>query len=103
MSHRPVLVVVSLVISLTLVGCAYIPGLSETGLLPGPPITVVARVVPPEQLSSLLSEYGEIGTQACPEGEIYIGTLNIGANTLTLDSCIDIDLATKYAESFGVL
>lgn len=95
--------VVAVAAFLFLAGCAYIPVLSEIGLLPGPPTSLVVKVVPQEELAAVLSEYGDIGTQPCPVGEIWVGTINVGANTLSINSCIDMDLAIQYAESFGVL
>jgi hypothetical protein len=63
---------------------------------------LVAKVLPPEDLGALLSQYGDIGTRPCPDGQIWIGTLNFDDSTLSLNSCIDIDLATSYAQSYGL-
>jgi len=66
-------------------------------------MSAVARALPAETLSTLLSDYGDIGTQPCPEGEIWIGTLNFGAGAvLDINDCIDRELATSYAQSFGL-
>ncbi|MBN1346550.1 MAG: hypothetical protein JXQ73_27925 [Phycisphaerae bacterium] len=103
MPRLGILAVISMVAFCFLVGCAYVPGLSETGLLPGPPISVVARALPPEMLSDILGDYGDIGTQTCPVGEIWIGTLNVGDTKLEINACIDTQLATSYAQSFGLI
>lgn len=84
-------------------GCGYVPGLDKTGVLPGPPMGLVARALPPETLSGLLGDYGDIGTKQCPEGEIWIGVLNVGGKTLEINACIELELATSYAQSFGLI
>lgn len=64
---------------------------------------LVARTLPPETLAPLLSEYGDIGTQPCPEGQIWIGVLNIEGTILDINGCIDTELATSYAQTFGLI
>ncbi len=103
MRRRPVLVVLSLVTLFFLVGCGLLPGLSDTGLLPGPPTTLLVQSLPAETVGSLLSQYGEIGTYPCPSGQIWIGMLNINGEIITLNSCVSTALATSYAQSLGAL
>ena len=103
MPRRPVLVTLSLVVLFFVAGCGLLPVVSETGLLPGPPTTLLVQSLPPETVGSLLSQYGEIGTHPCPSGQIWIGMLNISGEILTLNSCVSTALATSYAQSIGAL
>ncbi len=91
------------VVFLLLFGCGFVPGLNQAGLLPGPSPTLLLDVVPMSMLSGLLSQYGEIGTQDCPDGEVWIGTLNLGGTSMTLNACVPTELATQYARNAGVL
>lgn len=103
MFGKPVLAIVAITSFLFLSGCGYIPILSELGLLPGPPPILMVKVLPREDLAAMLSDYGDIGTQPCPEGQIWIGTITDNGTQLKINGCIDIELATQYAQSFGLL
>ncbi len=103
MARGTMLVLCATLVFSLLLGCGYVPGLDKTGVLPGPPMGLVARALPPETLSGILGDYGDIGTQQCPAGEIWIGVLNIGGRTLEINACIPLEMATNYAQSFGLI
>jgi hypothetical protein len=93
----------SLAVFLILAGCGYIPVLSKTGILPGPSAGLLVTALPASELSALLGQYGEVGTQECPQGQIWIGTLNLGGSNVTIDACVPAELASQYAQSIGGL
>jgi len=85
-----------------LIGCGYIPILNQTGLLPGPSPSLLVKVLSASELGVLLGAYGDIGTQTCPSDQIWIGTLNIAGQTISVNSCISLEMATQYAQSAGL-
>ncbi len=103
MRRRIVVSLCLLGIGFAAVGCGYVPGLSDIGLLPGPPPSLILQNAPDEALTQALSQFGDIGTRPCPEGQIWVGTVGTGGRSITLNRCVDKETAGNAAEAFGLL